>query len=188
MATKSKESIMTKTETWSVMTRLIASLRNNGSWAGETHVQKAAYILKHLTGVPLDFEFILYKHGPFSFGLRDELAVARDSGAITVEPQLGYGAKLKASRIYSMPSAPDYQAEIDFIGRVLGDKDVANLERIGTALLFDLAFPTETTSFKLDKLRERKPHISSELATNAMHELEALKTQLQESAAQFALA
>jgi hypothetical protein len=46
---------------------LADSLRKRGSWAGETHIQKAGYLLQELLGVPLNMKFILYKHGPFSF-------------------------------------------------------------------------------------------------------------------------
>ena len=56
-----------------VITRLIETLRERGSWCGETHVQKAAFFLQELMEVPTRFHFILYKHGPFSFDLRDEL-------------------------------------------------------------------------------------------------------------------
>lgn len=52
-----------------VLLNLVETLRSKGSWASETHFQKAAYFLQELLRVPLEFEFILYKHGPFSFGL-----------------------------------------------------------------------------------------------------------------------
>ena len=50
-----------------VITKLIETLRERGSWCGETHVQKAAFFLQELMEVPMRFNFILYKHGPFSF-------------------------------------------------------------------------------------------------------------------------
>ena len=52
-----------------LLTRLIQRLRDRGSWCGETHLQKASLLLQDLTGVPLGFDYILYKHGPFSFDL-----------------------------------------------------------------------------------------------------------------------
>ena len=60
-----------------VLVALIRSLRAKGSWCGETHIQKAAFFLKNLTGVPIDFDFIIYKHGPFSFELNDELSLMK---------------------------------------------------------------------------------------------------------------
>ena len=54
-----------------ILLQLIGSLKKYGSWGGETHVQKATYSLQQLKSVPLNFHFVLYKHGPFSFDLRD---------------------------------------------------------------------------------------------------------------------
>jgi len=60
-----------------LLTQLIERLRRRGSWCGETHVQKATLFLQDLTRIPMGFDFILYKHGPFSFDLRDELTSLR---------------------------------------------------------------------------------------------------------------
>jgi len=48
-----------------LITRLLQNLRSKHSWCGETHIQKAAFFAQELMEVPLGFEFILYKHGPF---------------------------------------------------------------------------------------------------------------------------
>ena len=65
-----------------ILVGLIERLADKGSWAGETHLQKAAYLLAELRGVDFDFDFILYKHGPFSFELRDELSAMRAEGLV----------------------------------------------------------------------------------------------------------
>ena len=64
---------MTRLQRVAVLTKLTEKLHESGSWCGETHLQKAAYFLQELFNVLLVYEFILYKHGPFSFALRDEL-------------------------------------------------------------------------------------------------------------------
>jgi len=56
-----------------VLLDLIDRLNRGGSWCGETHIQKSVYFLQELLGVPLDFNTIFYKHGPYSFDLADEL-------------------------------------------------------------------------------------------------------------------
>ena len=56
-----------------ILLDLAAQLREHGSWTGETHVQKAAYFVQELLGVPSGFRFVLYRHGPFSFDLRASL-------------------------------------------------------------------------------------------------------------------
>ncbi len=75
-----------------LLTRLIEGLCSNGDWYGETHVQKTTFFVQELMGVPLGFRFILYKHGPFSFGLRDELTALRADGMLELEPRT-YGAQ-----------------------------------------------------------------------------------------------
>lgn len=49
-----------------VLIGLARRLDEHGSWSGETHLQKAAYLLHELLDVQFGFDFILYKHGPFS--------------------------------------------------------------------------------------------------------------------------
>ena len=56
-----------------VLLSFIDFMRAKGSWCGETHVQKGTYFFQELMGVPLGFHFILYKHGPFSFDLRNQI-------------------------------------------------------------------------------------------------------------------
>lgn len=70
-----------------ILVQLVRELRENGSWCGETHLQKGTYLLQELTKVPLGLEFILYKHGPFSFDLRDELTGLRADEVIALQPQ-----------------------------------------------------------------------------------------------------
>jgi hypothetical protein len=70
-----------------VLAGLARRLDERGSWSGETHLQKAAYLLHELTDVPFEFEFILYKHGPFSFELRDELSAMRADRLLERQPQ-----------------------------------------------------------------------------------------------------
>ena len=62
---------MKKSQRDAVLLSLVGEMINKGSWCGETHIQKAAYFLQVLLEVPLEFDFILYKHGPFSFDLSD---------------------------------------------------------------------------------------------------------------------
>jgi uncharacterized protein YwgA len=85
---------MNRLEKASILLSLTERLKEQGSWAGETHVQKATYILTKVLGVPLDFEFILYKHGPFSFDLRNELSALRAEGFMAWEIRgLRYGPR-----------------------------------------------------------------------------------------------
>lgn len=75
--------------------KLARRLRDADSWCGEAHLQKAAVLLKDGRHVPLGYEFVLYKYGPFSFGLRDEVAHFRIRGLLEPEPQpYPYGPRI----------------------------------------------------------------------------------------------
>ena len=56
------------------ISRLVEVMRAIGSWAGETHVQKCVYFMQGLLEVKMEYDFVLYKHGPYSFDLHNELA------------------------------------------------------------------------------------------------------------------
>ena len=126
-----------------LLTRLIEGLCSKGDWCGETHVQKTAFFVQELLGVPLGFQFILYKHGPFSFDLRDELTALRADGLLELEPRT-YGAQLVPTkqcgyiqesirrRIHRMQAKYQRSIELDCRPLKLGGKGVVELERLAT--------------------------------------------------------
>ena len=65
---------MKRSQRAALLTLLNREMLRRGSWCGETHLQKATLFLQDLMGVDSGFEFILYRHGPFSFDLRYELS------------------------------------------------------------------------------------------------------------------
>src|SRR6059036_3096299 len=77
-----------------VLLSLLEQLRARGSWCGETHLQKSVYFLQELLGVPLGFDFILYKHGPYAFDLSDEITALRADLLLSILPRDPYGARL----------------------------------------------------------------------------------------------
>src|SRR6266508_496167 len=70
-----------------LLTELVEQMRAHDSWCGETHLQKATYFLQELLDVEMDYDFVLYKHGPFSFDLRDELGDFVSDKLIRYQPQ-----------------------------------------------------------------------------------------------------
>lgn len=58
---------------------IIDKLKNKGSWCSLLHIQKACYMARQMLGVPLNYEFIRYKHGPYCFKLTDEIDAARNT-------------------------------------------------------------------------------------------------------------
>src|SRR5688572_16587475 len=80
-----------------LLLELIAQLRERGSWCGETHIQKSTFFLQELLSVPLDFNFIFYSYGPYSFDLNDEITALCCDRLLGVIPRDPYGATLLPS-------------------------------------------------------------------------------------------
>jgi len=157
---------------------LADSLKRHGSWCGETHLQKAIYFLEELANVPLGFEFILYKHGPFSFELRDEITAMRADGLMEVLLQpYPYGPSLipTDSGIKLRQRWPKtlnkYADDIEYISRYIGTKGVAELERLATALYLTKKYPDKDVKSLAHLLNSLKPHISVEDAKKALNEI-----------------
>lgn len=169
-----------------VLVTLIKALREKGSWCGETHIQKAAFLLKKLTGVPIDFDFILYKHGPYSFDLHDELSVMRAFGLLDLEVNYPYGPRIAntdmgktlVERFPKMPA--QYQRQIAFIADQLGDKGVVELERLATAYYVMLSNPDRDQEARAKAIVELKPHIAIENARKAVGDVDAIVSQVKE--------
>jgi|ERR1035441_2109550 hypothetical protein len=167
---------MNRLEAASILLSLTERLKEQGSWAGETHVQKATYVLTKVLSVPLDFEFILYKHGPFSFDLRNEISALRAEGFMAWEIRgLPYGPSLKAGDLgdalkTQFSSAPlKYHNQIDFVARKLGGKDAKALERFATAVFVTLEEHTPEAG-RANRIHKLKPHVSVPEAEAAVME------------------
>jgi hypothetical protein len=138
-------------------------------------MQKTAFFLQELLDVPLGFDFVLYKHGPFSFDLRDELTFMRAQGFFQLEPQYPYGPTLIAGAKAELLSnafsdeTEQYLEEIQFVSKKLGAKTVAELERTGTALFITLTQPRVTDV--AERLTTLKPHIALPAAEAAVSEV-----------------
>jgi len=149
-----------------ILVRLIEALRDHGSWCGETHVQKAAYLLQEMAGVQIDFEFILYKHGPFSFDLRDELSAMRADGFVSLRVQDPYGPSIVPEPAAAVlrkrfpKTLREQEPRIRFVADRLKDKRVVELERLATAFYVSQEAAGESNPTALtEKIHRLKPHI-----------------------------
>ena len=164
-----------------VLLDLAAKLRASGSWTGETHVQKAAYLMQELLGVPSAFRFVLYKHGPFSFDLRDSLNKLETWGCIqTLEQPYPYGPKLVEGPVSGMLKASSgapqlWERQSRFVAQYLGKSNVSELERIATALFIELD-PDIKPEDRPQRLVHLKPHISLAEAPMAFSRLAEIRT------------
>src|SRR5262249_16039135 len=82
----------------SLVVDLVNRLREQGSWCGETHLQKAFFILQDISKSNFGYKFIIYKHGPYSFELNSELAAMRAANILEFKfPKEGYGPSIQAT-------------------------------------------------------------------------------------------
>ncbi len=172
-----------------IVTKLAKRLRHYGSWCGETHIQKAMYLLQDLLEVPTGFDFILYKHGPYSFDLADELTSLRADGLLALEPQpVPYGPRFAVTPVTrrlhaSFPKTlAKYADSIEFAAKALGGKRVDELERIATALYVtkqaNLGHDGSVSS-RAECIHRLKPHVPIAAAAQAVEEIDRLSAEVQ---------
>lgn len=166
---------MNRLQRAAVLTALADELQKRGSWCGETHLQKATFFLQALLGVPLEYEFIFYKFGPYSFDLHDELTALRADQLLELRPRpIPYGPSLLATaaseefRERYPVTLGKYGTAVDFVAGALGDKVVAELERLATALMVTQAKPNEDTEDRARRVTALKPHVSQDEAKAAV--------------------
>lgn len=171
---------MTRLERAALIADLVHRLRSAGGWAGETHIQKAAYVLQELLGTELGVEFVLYKHGPFSFELRDELTRMRADGLLDQELVPPYGPRLVPTdssqdlrrRLKSVLASKE--AAVSFVAQKLANRDIFDLEQLSTALYVRNADSSAGRPIIGERIRQLKPHISAEAALAAVDQLSQL--------------
>lgn len=173
---------MSRQERYALLAALMKKLRDGGSWCGETHVQKAIYLAQELLQIPFGYNFRLYKHGPYSFDLADELASMRADDALRLRTKLyPYGPTLepteRGSRLMTQcpGTVEDYDQHLAFIADWFGSKDVKQLERLATAFMVTREMPDGCVpQMRAERLHQLKPHISMPLAADAIKDADRL--------------
>ncbi len=154
---------------------LLKKLHEHGSWCGETHIQKAMYISQDLAKANFGYKFVMYKHGPFSFDLKDELSAMRANGIIEfVFPQQDYGPSIRVTkfgeRVYKMnlENIEDFQRTNAFVADWLAASDVRSLEKVATAYYVTKKNPRDPVSERAKKISSLKPHVDILAAEEAI--------------------
>ena len=156
---------------------VIESLHQHGSWTGKTHVQKAMFLLHAAKSMKVPFGFVLYKHGPYSFDIENELAVMKTYAAITSEPALeGYGVIICPGENASWPKeraplAPEEESAVERVCAFVRQKNVLQLEKIATAAWIRTQEGIQDSQRVAARLHELKPHVSLDDALQADSEL-----------------
>ena len=169
-----------------LISKLVDRLEEDGSWCGETHVQKAVYFLQELLEVPMDFEFILYMHSPFSFDLRDELMALRADGLLAIEikhPRVASVVTTNLGKKFQrrFPKAlTSYDSQISFVAEKLRGRQVGEQERLATALFVTLG--AEDCSASIDDRARRlnwlQEHVPVHVTWEAVRELDSILEEL----------
>lgn len=181
---------MNRVQCYSLTLELIRQLRNEGSWCGETHIQKSMYFLEELLEVPTPHKFILYKHGPFSFDFRSHLNELRARNLIMYKHVPPYGPQMvltEEGKKYldaKKATIEEWESKISSIATCLGDKGVADLEKLATALMITRQEKLTDTEERASTLNEWKPHISIEEAKRAVYDYDQIASCLKEQICQ----
>jgi uncharacterized protein YwgA len=172
---------MSASDQTAIVLYTMQSLKGEGSWCGETHVQKTLYLCQEVMGVPSNFKFILYKHGPYSFELSEHLQglIADDLVCVLTRPPYGptVGVSDEARSIAARVDRNGSVAEhIAFMSKKLSRKGVADLEKLATAVYVNRKYGLEVPIEKrAEVLTSLKPHVSVEAARDAFAEAEAIE-------------
>lgn len=164
-----------------LLTKLVEQMHSHDSWCGETHLQKAMFFLEEMLGVDLGYEFVVYKHGPFSFDLRDELGDFVSDRLIRYRPQIPpYGPRITVTEngasiqaLYSQTVARNAD-KIAFVAEKLDARGVVDLERLATALYVTLQEPSLDVEHRARMLCDLKPHIPGHAALVAVREVDEI--------------
>ncbi len=162
----------------------LQSLKSEGSWCGETHVQKTTYLSQELLGVPSKFKFVLYKHGPYSFEVSENLQglIADQLVELASKPPYGPSLELSNSAKYfasKIALYPELEEKVSFIAKKLGKKGVADLEKLATAVFVNARDGSDKPlDVRAKTLNSIKSHIPVDAAKAAFLEVEDLRAEI----------
>ncbi len=164
---------------------LVDEMHEAGSWLSETHIQKCVFFLKQVAAVHIEYEFILYKHGPYSFDLREDIFAMRTAQALDLEGRPPYGpsfsvGKFGATLMARFSTALDqHRTQLQFVAENLSDKHAAELERLATAAYVTSEHPDESADDRAEEVHRLKPFILTDIALLAVQETDALQIKAQ---------
>lgn len=166
---------------WSILLELISELRSVGSWCGETHIQKSTFFLEEMLEVPLGLEFIMYKYGPYSFDLSDDLTALRAYHYLYLTSLEPYGVTYslkdgenKLKKFYKK-NIEEFYKQVSSVALHFGNKPVVELEKLATAFYIYKKEGLSNVSEIARRLNEKKPHVTVQDAEIAAKEMLKIK-------------
>lgn len=161
-----------------LVSELLDRIRANNVWAGPVHLQKSMFFLQKMRGVPLGFEFVLYRYGPYSFELQDEIEYIRGSGFLKwfFHDSPGYATGLEtteASRNIrdKLPKLMEkYEDDLAFVSENIGPMRSMQLERVSTSFYY-MVKGLEGDEDIAREVCKVKPHIDYSDAAEAVQQV-----------------
>jgi hypothetical protein len=164
-----------------IIVSLVDALRENGSWCGETNIQKSVYFLKEVADVPLDYSFVLYKYGPYSFDLTEDLTALRADDVLELKatdpkygPSFWPGRMVEFVKAQYPKTIAAYAPQVEFVAVKLGSKTVTDLERLATSLYVRRKIEDGSEQQWATRMHELKPHILIKDAKVAIKEVDKI--------------
>lgn len=147
---------------------LIAALDAQGAVVSETRIVKSAYLLESMYGLPMGFNWILYKHGPYTREVNDALVGMSKGGLISIRPrkQRGIEVSVSASAMNALPT--EDLLTINAVAEKVATLDVGELERLSTAAWISKRMTKADASVRAGYLCKWKPHVASATAVRAI--------------------
>jgi hypothetical protein len=157
-------------------------MREARSWCGRTHIHKTLYGFQKLfrPDANLQMEYILYKHGPYSFALDEALEEMEFYGGLEREESAPYGPRYavtsdaEALRERFGSSVEKWLPQVRFVAREIGTKNVRELEALSTVMYVasddSEALRNASADQQMVRVRELKPHLTEAEVRQAYQE------------------
>jgi len=168
-----------------IVLALAAQLQACGAVFGNTHLQKGVYQLEGLHRVPVGAWYGIYTYGPFSPDVRSDINALLDRGEIVHaddSPNHADGVyrvcvpEVKGGG-HGWDAVRHYERHIAFVARTIRRWDRPMLEAVMTSLYLHEMFPDWDDLDISIHLREIKPHISRDFASQAVSRLNELRAE-----------
>ena len=156
---------------------MIEGLRAHGNRTGKTHVIKGLFLGKAAGVLEVPFDFFLYKHGPYSTDVEENLEEMISYGAVAVDPAFdGYGVILRPGEKADFaqaraPLRPETREGIGRICQFIQGKNAGQLERLATAAWIRTVEGIQQTDEVASRLNLLKPHVNLQQARESDEEL-----------------
>jgi hypothetical protein len=161
---------MSDFEGYSIVLRTVRGLNAAMSWTGKTHVIKALYVAS--TKAELPFEFVLFKHGPYSFDANDAIEQMSAVGLLSLTATPPYGVQLKPGQFESVLSEivdPNTVEAIDLAVELVGNGGVQELEALATSIWVAKNLQPANDEVWSKEVKSLKPHLANDLISHGIH-------------------